>query len=937
MKNLGMGKKFLVPPPPIMLEESNGQLVPTDSWKNSKRIEYLMKLFDAVNEGKNPVKGGNELKGDQQLAMLQAIAVQLNAAINANMDYRINKEFITTFGLWLRGISKWNASPKTPWKTTSLSYLPDVAAYLEQFIDMKIQIQKILAQMKAFPPKNLKEAWLYFKYIVMEYEIDGNEYLPEWNWWTDPRDWNSDKARLGSVSIREEIPGSNPVRFKKYEEEVKRTGPLNKGDPGSPNQEEAHDNDSQNFNITQNAGGDGEFKKVSKFVPQTPAELGAEASTGNAPMTGSRNSSLLKEPFTYKEPSSSSSSSSSSSGKSEAPVLTDPQKKLHKSLEKVNKNSESTVKVLTRMDERIAEFTQLVKNFKTGDAPAVNIGPLLERMDGLRSDFTNLLEHIPSRISEDNAPHFQNLISALQSNKREFIQALGEDFMKQVDLKFEKAVGKWSELQRKDMAHLMDAIRERPPPVVVERLPGEPLPPVLALPGPEIAKIQKELALVRQDQQRNENLINNIGNNLATLPRQLAESIHHNMESMFKDVQQRHQQLAIDMAGRLDQQLATINQLSREMASNTQSEINPIILSGATKLIDYQRQHGDEMKQLFLQFGESISQLSALTFQSIEGSQLQIQQLGQQGQFQFGAIQHMSNAIMQNISQNEANMSNRIREMGDFLAEMRAQGQFLLVDQVERSINQMLHFRDEMRSSFQQLQLAPQQNESNVKLLENMQQEILRLQEANLQLTNQNILTIEGVTNASNQLQVLSRKRRRTQLVIEESIEQIELLHGSLQNVPPSSPLYHLLNPRKQFGGSQPSGISTSSLPIIQLPPPAPAPTAVISEKEEAPIEASPSPSALPLTPPPPTPTEEEIEQVNQLEKDRQIAAFEEYERERKMAAVRKATEDLNEKIKLIEEKRKRIGEKAKRKATKLWLDKREEELERQRQELGKK
>ena len=120
---------------------------------------------------------------------------RLNKIEAKRMKNRLNQEFIDNFLLWLQGRSIYN-TPKvsvvhlsgvdgdvntevktkdgTPWGNTPLFHLPGVTEFLDQAFDRRGDTVKKISFLKNRGPRDLNEAYLYFKYIVMEMAIDEN-------------------------------------------------------------------------------------------------------------------------------------------------------------------------------------------------------------------------------------------------------------------------------------------------------------------------------------------------------------------------------------------------------------------------------------------------------------------------------------------------------------------------------------------------------------------------------------------------------------------------------------------------------------------------------------------------------------------------------------------------------------------------------------------
>ena len=109
---------------------------------------------------------------------------------------KINQEFIDDFILWVQGRSKYNqkkvtlkkvfvdddgqidirefSADGTPWGNKPLHHVKGVDEFLEQAIDRRSDTVKRITKLKLYGPRNINEAYLYYKYIVRRLAIDKN-------------------------------------------------------------------------------------------------------------------------------------------------------------------------------------------------------------------------------------------------------------------------------------------------------------------------------------------------------------------------------------------------------------------------------------------------------------------------------------------------------------------------------------------------------------------------------------------------------------------------------------------------------------------------------------------------------------------------------------------------------------------------------------------
>ena len=83
-----------------------------------------------------------------------------------------DRDFLDEFHLWLKGLSRFNrvTSPGgkllTPWGRRPLTFLPDVQAYLDEFVDQRVRYEQELRKLRLRGVDSLNTAWLYYKYLV---------------------------------------------------------------------------------------------------------------------------------------------------------------------------------------------------------------------------------------------------------------------------------------------------------------------------------------------------------------------------------------------------------------------------------------------------------------------------------------------------------------------------------------------------------------------------------------------------------------------------------------------------------------------------------------------------------------------------------------------------------------------------------------------------
>jgi len=94
----------------------------------------------------------------------------------------LDRAFAIEFQQFLQGNSRWNimkrgdgVTPVVPWGIRSLWHIDGVTPYLNSFMDKRMEYQKKLAHLYLRGPTTLNEAYLYFKFIVCDGVLDGDE------------------------------------------------------------------------------------------------------------------------------------------------------------------------------------------------------------------------------------------------------------------------------------------------------------------------------------------------------------------------------------------------------------------------------------------------------------------------------------------------------------------------------------------------------------------------------------------------------------------------------------------------------------------------------------------------------------------------------------------------------------------------------------------
>lgn len=178
MKNIGY-KKYRPPVDPLVQESKLQDMVPLPGWAARKKQDALGgALRDELARAANDAQ--------QQQAIKNAYAIKASQIKEEFIDRQVDKSFVEEFHNWILGKSKLNTEENnTPWGAQRLTG-KSINAYLHSFVDSKMDFQTKLAKLKLFPPQTIGEAWLYYKYIVCKKEPLDEDYLSDFNYWTNP-------------------------------------------------------------------------------------------------------------------------------------------------------------------------------------------------------------------------------------------------------------------------------------------------------------------------------------------------------------------------------------------------------------------------------------------------------------------------------------------------------------------------------------------------------------------------------------------------------------------------------------------------------------------------------------------------------------------------------------------------------------------------------
>jgi len=150
------------------------------------------------------------------------------------MIKRLEEAFVEDFCLWLVGRSKYSVVEReerkvvpskssafkmrierelkkyTPWGNKPLTFLPGVPELLEGPITNRDVVIRTLTKLKATGPKNINEAWIYYKYLIRGVGIDG-DVVKESSFFSDYDYTEKPPLVVGGPPLPEARPGAVPL------------------------------------------------------------------------------------------------------------------------------------------------------------------------------------------------------------------------------------------------------------------------------------------------------------------------------------------------------------------------------------------------------------------------------------------------------------------------------------------------------------------------------------------------------------------------------------------------------------------------------------------------------------------------------------------------------------------------------------------------------
>lgn len=143
--------KYAAPPTPLEAEAKLKDLVPPDAVKDRQRNRFFQDVYNRTT----------------RLDVKNAVAERFVQSMDKSIDSAIDEDWKRGYEAWLLGRSTFNDPVyQTWWGKHNLLHLPEVKEFLLERHNKHWDFRKALIELQTWGPRNQKQAYLYYKYIV---------------------------------------------------------------------------------------------------------------------------------------------------------------------------------------------------------------------------------------------------------------------------------------------------------------------------------------------------------------------------------------------------------------------------------------------------------------------------------------------------------------------------------------------------------------------------------------------------------------------------------------------------------------------------------------------------------------------------------------------------------------------------------------------------
>lgn len=162
------GSKFGPPKDPLQMEEALNVIMPREESRKAFAREFVQ---INIEQSRDP----HEKQAWLFWSVLQTM--------DDYADFE-DHSFLVDYWSWLQGLGTDDDHDRTNWGRVPLTTFrfPDIIAYVDSFLEKKFAYASKLIKLHRYGPTNLKESYIYFKYIVRgDLNNIDDGFLKDWN------------------------------------------------------------------------------------------------------------------------------------------------------------------------------------------------------------------------------------------------------------------------------------------------------------------------------------------------------------------------------------------------------------------------------------------------------------------------------------------------------------------------------------------------------------------------------------------------------------------------------------------------------------------------------------------------------------------------------------------------------------------------------------